>query len=256
MKVTKNKLNVVLDIGKTNVKLIFLKNDKIIKEYKTKQQNGNYKKLIKTLKSGQLIIWLIEKLKKESRKHILEKFVCTAHGCSLAFIGFNNEEIIACTDYEYNFDKCKKEFLKVEPKFSTSFTPLLEGGLNTGLQIFYLYKKFPEVLKKTKYILSYPQYVAWKLSKTFSSEITYFGCHSYLWDFKKNKFSQLTKKLSVEKKFPPMKKAWDIIGSLKINNKKINILNGVHDSNASYLYFLQSNLKSFTLVSSGLLVRI
>ena len=39
MSVQKNKLNVVLDIGKTNVKLIFLKNNNIIvKEYKTKQE--------------------------------------------------------------------------------------------------------------------------------------------------------------------------------------------------------------------------
>ena len=43
MKISKNKLNVVLDIGKTNVKLIFLKNDKIVKEYKNKQQNGSYR---------------------------------------------------------------------------------------------------------------------------------------------------------------------------------------------------------------------
>ena len=77
MKVSKKKLNVVLDIGKTNVKLIFLKNDKIVKEYKTKQQKGIYKKSIKTLKSGKIVIWLIEKLKKESTKNILENFVCS-----------------------------------------------------------------------------------------------------------------------------------------------------------------------------------
>ena len=65
MKISKIKLNVVLDIGKTNVKLIFLKKDKIVKEYKTKQQNGSYRNSIKTLKSGKIIIWLIEKLKKE-----------------------------------------------------------------------------------------------------------------------------------------------------------------------------------------------
>jgi len=251
MKVSKDKLNVVLDIGKTNVKLIFLKNDKVVKEYKTKQKNEKFKNSIKTLKSRKIIDWLIKKLKKESRKNTLENFVCTTHGCSLAFIDFNDKEIIACTDYEYNFDKYKKEFLKVQPRFSTSFTPLLEGGLNTGLQIFYLCKRFPKVLNKTKYILSYPQYVAWKLSKNYSTEITYLGCHSFLWNFKKNQYSNLLKKLSVEKKFPPIKKAWDSIGHFTLNNNKINILNGVHDSNASYLYFLKSNLKNFTLVSTG-----
>ena len=190
MKVSKKKLNVVLDIGKTNVKLIYLKHDKILKEYKTKQQNGSYKNSIKILKSDQIIIWLIKKLKKESKINTLENFVCTTHGCSLAFIDFDNKEIIACTDYEYGFNKYKEEFLETKPAFSTSFTPLLEGGLNTGLQIFYLSKRFPNMLKKTKYILSYPQYVAWKLSQTYSTEITYLGCHSYLWDFKKNQYSQ------------------------------------------------------------------
>jgi len=252
MAAQKNKLNVVLDIGKTNVKLIFLnKNNNIVKEYKTKQEIGYYKKTIKTLKVEKIINWLIKSLKIESKKNILHNFVCTAHAGGLAFIDNNDNEIIACTDYEFGFDKYKKEFLKIEPKFSSSFTPLLEGGLNTGMQIYYFYKKFPIILKKTKYILSYPQYVAWKLSNVFSTEITYVGCHSYLWDFKTNKYSQLVRKLKIQKKFPPIKKAWDTIGNYTINGNKINILNGVHDSNASYLYFLNSYLKSFTLVSTG-----
>lgn len=251
MTILKNKLNVVLDIGKTNVKLIFLKNKKIVKEYKTKQQNSYFKNSIKTLEANKIVNWLIKKLKKESDKHILNNFVCTTHGCSLAFIDFDDKEIIACTDYEFPFDKYKEEFLKIEPKFSRSFTPLLEGGLNTGMQIFYFSKKFPKILNKTKFILSYPQYVAWKLSNVFASEITYIGCHSYLWDFDKNKYSQLVKKLNVEKKFPPMKNAWDVIGKFKNTKMNINILNGIHDSNASYLYFLNSNLKNFTLISTG-----
>ena len=37
----------------------------------------------------------------------------------------------------------------------------------------------------------------------------------------------------------------------KINNKVLKILNGVHDSNASYFYFKNSNFKNFTLISSG-----
>ena len=245
------KLNIVLDIGKTNVKLLFLRNKKIIKEYKTKQTIKYYRNIIRTLEADKVVDWLIKKINNESKYYIFENFVCTTHGCSLAFIDFNNKEILACTDYEFNFDKYKKDFLKIQPKFTSSFTPLLEGGLNTGVQLFYLYKKFPNILKKTKYILSYPQYISWKLSKTYASEITYIGCHSFLWDFKKNYYSQLVKKLSVEKKFPALKKAWDVIGQYEINNKKINILNGIHDSNASYLYFLKSNIKNFTLVSTG-----
>ena len=78
MTILKNKLNVVLDIGKTNVKLIFLKNKKIVKEYKTKQQNSYFKNSIKNLEANKIVNWLIKKLKKESDKHILNNFVCTA----------------------------------------------------------------------------------------------------------------------------------------------------------------------------------
>lgn len=248
---SKIKLNVVLDIGKTNVKLIFLKGEKIIKEYKTKQKNSKFKNTIKVLSAEHIINWLIQNLRKESNKYILENFVCTAHAGGLAFIGFDNKEILACTDYEYGFDKFKKDFKKIVPKFTYSLTPLLEGGLNTGQQLFYISKKYPSILKKTKYILSYPQYIAWKLSKNYATEISYLGCHSYLWNFKKNEYSSLVKTLNLQNKFPPIKNAWDKIGGLSINNSEINILNGVHDSNASYLYFLKSKLKNFTLVSTG-----
>jgi sugar (pentulose or hexulose) kinase len=107
------------------------------------------------------------------------------------------------------------------------------------------------MIKNTKFILTYPQYIAWKLSGNFSSEISYLGCHTHLWDFKKNKLSSFVKKLRLENKFPPMRKAWEVIGQKKIANSNLQIVNGVHDSNASYLYFKNSNIKNFTLVTTG-----
>ena len=169
----------------------------------------------------------------------------------MAFIDEKDEEIIAVTDYEYQFDKFAKEYKKILPSFNKTYTPLLEVGLNLGQQIYFLSKQFPEVLKKTKFILSYPQYISWKLSNTFSSEISYIGCHSHFWNHSSSKYSLIINKLKIRKKLPTIRKAWEIIGKIKINNKVLKILNGVHDSNASYLYFKNSNLKNFTLISSG-----
>ena len=177
--------------------------------------------------------------------------MCTAHGTSIALIGEQNQEILACTDYEYKFDKIFDHYKRLAPNFNESFTPFLENGLNIGQQIYYLYKKNPKMIKNTKFILTYPQYIAWKLSGNFSSEISYLGCHTHLWDFKKNKLSSFVKKLRLENKFPPMRKAWEVIGQKKIANSYLQIVNGVHDSNASYLYFKNSNIKNFTLVTTG-----
>ncbi|MFL2534268.1 MAG: FGGY-family carbohydrate kinase [Alphaproteobacteria bacterium] len=252
MMVASKKLNVVLDIGKTNVKLTFVdsSNNKALYSFRTKQENI-IRHSIKILNSNSIYEWALTKIVFVGRKYSLDKFVCTAHGTSIALIGEQNQEILACTDYEYKFDKIFDHYKRLAPNFNESFTPFLENGLNIGQQIYYLYKKNPKMIKNTKFILTYPQYIAWKLSGNFSSEISYLGCHTHLWDFKKNKLSSFVKKLRLENKFPPMRKAWEVIGQKKIANSNLQIVNGVHDSNASYLYFKNSNIKNFTLVTTG-----
>ena len=250
--VSSKKLNIVLDIGKTNVKLTFVDsiNNKTIKFFTTKQKNI-YRHGIKILNSNSIFEWALKKITYIGKKHNLDKFVCTAHGTSIALISYDNKELLACTDYEYKFDKLFNNYKKIAPKFSESFSPFLENGLNIGQQIYYLYKRKQKLIKETKYILNYPQYIVWKLTSGFSSEISYVGCHTHLWDFKRNKLSSFVKKIKLEKKFPKIRKAWDTIGQRKIGESNLKIINGIHDSNASYLYFKNSDIKNFTLVSTG-----
>jgi sugar (pentulose or hexulose) kinase len=250
--VSSKKLNIVLDIGKTNVKLTFVDSidNKTIKFFTTKQKNI-YRHGIKILNSNSIFEWALKKITYIGRKHNLDKFVCTAHGTSIALISYDDKELLACTDYEYKFDKLFNSYKKIAPKFNESFSPFLENGLNIGQQIYYLYKKKQKLIKETKYILNYPQYIVWKLTSGFSSEISYVGCHTHLWDFKRNKLSSFVKKIKLEKKFPKIRKAWDTIGQRKIGESNLKIINGIHDSNASYLYFKNSDIKNFTLVSTG-----
>ena len=250
--VSSKKLNIVLDIGKTNVKLTFVDsfNNKTIKFFKTKQKNI-YRHGIKILNSNSIFEWALKKITYIGRKHNLDKFVCTAHGTSIALISYDDKELLACTDYEYKFDKLFNNYKKIAPKFSESFSPFLENGLNIGQQIYYLYKRKQKLIRKTKYILNYPQYIVWKLTSSFSSEISYVGCHTHLWDFKRNKLSSFVKKIKLEKKFPQIRNAWDTIGRKQIGESNLKIINGIHDSNASYLYFKNSDIKNFTLVSTG-----
>ena len=250
--VSSKKLNIVLDIGKTNVKLTFIDsiNNKTIKFFTTKQKNI-YRHGIKILNSNSIFEWALKKITYIGKKHNLDKFVCTAHGTSIALISYDDKELLACTDYEYKFDKLFNNYKKIAPKFNESFSPFLENGLNIGQQIYYLYKRKQKLIKETKYILNYPQYIVWKLTSSFSSEISYVGCHTHLWDFKRNKLSSFVKKIKLEKKFPKIRKAWDTIGQRKIGESNLKIINGIHDSNASYLYFKNSDIKNFTLVSTG-----
>ena len=61
-------------------------------------------------------------------------------------------------------------------------------------------KKFPEIFEECDSILSLPQYWGWKFTGKKVSEISYIGCHSYLWSPMRNSQALLQKK--VDKKFP------------------------------------------------------
>ena len=248
----KKRLNIVLDIGKTNVKLVFFdsKSNKPAKTYITKQVSKK-KHSVDTLDANYIYQWSLKILEEQSKKASLEKFVCTTHGCSLSLIDEENQELLASTDYEFNFSKYEKKFQKIAPNFEECNTPLLENGLSLGQQLFYLNYTNPKLINKTSKILFYPQYMTWKFTNKFTSEISYIGCHSHLWNFGKNKYSSLITKLKIKDKLPPINKAWDIIGEKKIGSSNLKIMNGIHDSNASYLYFRNSNIRNFTLVSTG-----
>ena len=59
---TNKKLNIVLDIGKTNIKLIFFdQNNKVVKSFNSKQRSTK-KHGIKVLNSSSVYEWTLQKL--------------------------------------------------------------------------------------------------------------------------------------------------------------------------------------------------
>jgi sugar (pentulose or hexulose) kinase len=158
-------------------------------------------------------------------------------------------------DYESNFDSVLKEFIKIKPSFKESLSPVSEKGLNLGKQILFLKLKKQKIFKKTKYILLLPQYISWIFSGKYSSEISYLGNHTHLWNFKKKSYSSFAKRLKIQNKFPKINSAWKTLGSYSLDQRlkddKIKIINGIHDSDASYLLFIKSKFKKFNLISSG-----
>ena len=141
------KLNIVLDIGKTNVKLLFFnKNNKVIKSFNTKQQPSRQFG-IKVLNSAEIYDWTMQKIMSMEKKFQLDKFVCTAHACSIALIDHEDQELVACTDYEFPYHQVSKGYQKLIPKFNESFTPQLENGLNIGLQLI-IKEKNPALIKQ------------------------------------------------------------------------------------------------------------
>ena len=101
-----------------------------------------------------------------------------------------------------------------------------------------------------KYTLHLPQYLSFLISLFAASEITSIGCHTMLWDFKKDNYHDWVNKEGIHSKFPslyPGNKATNIING----NRKISIGIGLHDSSAALIPYLKIFKEPFVLLSTG-----
>ncbi len=252
----------VFDIGKTHIKSILFNFDgKIILEYNNNQKFIKKFNKIKIIEIDKIFQLIIKKIKIISKKFKINKIIFTAHASTFVLNLNDNKNIyLPVIDYENTFDKkFEKNYLKYQKcKFSETLTPNLPRGLVISKAIFYNINKMKKKFYKIQNIIFYPQYFAWKLTGVKASEITYLGCHSDLWSFKKKKFSTFVYKNNLEKKIPKIYKSWKKLGFPKkeiLNKTNLNdncsIYCGGHDSSLAHYLYEKKYKKSFTLISTG-----
>ena len=190
----------VIDIGKTSAKILcFDRGGNLINDTRLKP-NWIVNNGISELDVDHYWNWIMDSLEVFYDEAGVRHTIVTAHGCTFALI--RNEKLaLPILDYENEPPtEINKEFDNIKPSFSETYTPRLPMGLNYAVHIFWRQKKFPEIFEECDSILSLPQYWGWKFTGKKVSEISYIGCHSYLWSPKRNEPSSLTKKKGWDKK--------------------------------------------------------
>src|SRR5690606_21988426 len=250
----------ILDIGKTNAKLVVV--DASSGEEIASQRIPNA-----VVHSGPYPHYDIEALWRFFLKSLtsfahdpgFDSISITTHGASAVLVREDGNLALPMLDYEFNFtDEIRNEYKAIKPDFKETYSPSLSHGLNLGLQLYFLSKTFPAEFAQAKFLLTYPQYWAWRLTGCAATEITSLGCHTDLWLPKSAKFSSLVDRLNIRDKIPPLRSAFDRLGlvlpeiAAKIGlEKPIPVHCGIHDSNASLLPHLMSRKQPFSVVSSG-----
>lgn len=124
------------------------------------------------------------------------------------------------------------------------------GLLNSGMQLYWLKKTKPELYKKIKYSLHFPQYVSYLFTGIPLSEYTSLGSHTSLWDYEKNDYHNWVYQEEINELFPPIVATKTSI-NMSYNGKEIKIGVGIHDSSAALIPYLLSEKKRFLLLSTG-----
>ena len=234
---------IVLDIGKTNAKLALIDAaGRVLAE--TRRANavrtdGPYPHH----DTDGLWTWLLATCRDFAARAHVSAIVPVTHGATAALID-GDGLVLPVLDYEAALDG--GDYDGVRPAYAETLSPALPAGLNLGRQLAWLQTTYPDAFARTRHILTYPQYWAWRLSGAAASEATSLGCHTDLWDPRRQAWSSLVTRMGWTDRMPPLLPAHASLGRLLPAVAAATglppgceVLNGIHDSNASLLRYLQ-----------------
>ncbi len=253
-----NGVTAVLDIGKTNVKVATFGGDGALVWERAMPDRVVPGPLYPHADVGQIWEFLLHALGEANKVSPIAAIVPTTHGCAAALID-EAGLVLPVMDYEFaGVDEIEPLYASLRPPFSETFSPKLPAGQNFARQLAWQRHYCAERFARAKYLLAYPQYWAWRLSGVAAAEVTSFGAHSDLWAPRRGGFTHVVSALELSQLIPPLQPAYQRLAPIKPEiamatrlGRDVDVLCGVHDSNASLLPHLGSRRQPFTLVSTG-----
>ncbi|MDF9801150.1 L-fuculokinase [Catalinimonas alkaloidigena] len=247
----------VYDIGKTNKKLIlFDRQYQIIHEesrkFKEITDDDGYPAEDLTRVSQ----WVKKSFKDIKKRDDLDiqAVNVSAYGASLVHLDDKGFPATHLYNYMKPFpDDLADQFYSTyggREEFSMQTASPVLGMLNSGLQLYWLKYKKPDLFANIKRTLHLPQFFAYLLHKKPFSEITSIGCHTGLWDFRNDRSHDWVYEEKLTSLFPPIVSTY----SYKMLRSKLRTIKcgvGIHDSSAALVPYLQGFRDPFMLISTG-----
>lgn len=254
----------VLDIGKTNKKVAIY--DDAMKPLAVR------KRKIETIRLENLDVedidtiesWFLEQLKELSIEYPIRVLSVTTHGATVVCVGADGKPSVPPVAYtnEVPAEIHERFWAEMGDPLETqkaTATAEIKPLINTAKLLWYQKDRWPEGFAKTEHILFFPQYFGYRLTGIPAADITYTGCHSYLWDFEKNDWSHVADKLGIRSMLPGKPgNSEQELGSITPDiasrtglpsDTKVTL--GIHDSNSSLIPYLISQKQDFVLNSTG-----
>lgn len=250
----------VIDIGKTNAKVALVDSKSLREIAVTKRPNA--------VRPGPpyphydvegLWAFILDGLKRFEVEFGVDAISITTHGASAVLLDSEGNLAAPALDYEFDGpDTLAAEYEVARPPFAETGSPRLPLGLNLGAQLFWQFRCFPEIKAKTRTILTYPQYWAFRLSGVAVNEVTSLGCHTDLWMPQERRFSSLVERQGWMALMAPVARATDRLGPILPEIAAATglaletpVICGIHDSNASLYAHLVAREAPFAVVSTG-----
>ena len=247
----------IFDVGKTNKKLLlFNEQYKVVHEEslqleETKDEDGFACEDIDALSK-----WVWQKFWQFAahESYDIKAVNFSAYGASFMHLNDFYKPLTPLYNYLKPYPAhLKKQFYETyggESLIAKETASPVLGSLNSGMQLYRLKYEQPSIYKQVKYSLHLPQYLSFIVSSRVASDITSVGCHTQLWDFRKNKYHKWVYDEGMRTKFAPIYRG-DKIVHIPNDSRKLAIGIGLHDSSAALIPYLSAFNEPFLLLSTG-----
>jgi sugar (pentulose or hexulose) kinase len=255
----------VIDIGMTNKKVAVYDAslrmlDSCSRTFEPVMVEG-----LETHDLGGMEDWFLDRLSAFAAKYPIGAIAVATHGATTVCVGADGLPSAPCVYYTHEPGEAfQSRFYALagspESLQAVTGTPRLSALINPAKGVFFLSERFPERFARTEFLLNYPQYWGFRLTGRAGAEGTYIGCHSYLWDWERERYSSVARILGVADKMPQkVEESWSALGRIRPElaartglSADTLVTMGIHDSNASLLpHLAKLEGKDFVLNSTG-----
>ncbi|WP_299938192.1 FGGY-family carbohydrate kinase [uncultured Pelagimonas sp.] len=250
----------VIDVGKTNAKLALVDSETLSEIAVVTRPNT----VIDAAPYPHFDLeghwaFFLENLAAFHKSHGVDAISITTHGASVVLLDKAGDLATPMLDYEFDGpNECDEAYNKIRPIFAETGSPRLPGGLNVGAQLHWLFERDPTLLDRTAHVITYPQYWAYRLTGQWACDVTSLGCHTDLWNPWTGRASTLVGTLGLSDKLAPALPSSHVLGVITAETAAKTglrattpVVCGIHDSNASLVPYLQGDMDTFSVVSTG-----
>ena len=247
----------VFDIGKTNKKLLLFDEElKIVFEHadqfaESKDEDGFPCDDLEKLNN-----FVFESLRTALSKSQFELkgLNFTAYGASFVYIDESGKPLSPLYNYLKPYpEELLEQFYSAyggKTEFAKETASPVLGSLNSGMQLYRIKYERHDLLKQIRYALHLPQYLSFLISGKSCSDITSIGCHTNLWDFRKNNYHHWLENEGLIDKLAPILPSDSVIKT-NFEGHSFDVGIGLHDSSAALIPYLVNFKEPFLLISTG-----
>jgi sugar (pentulose or hexulose) kinase len=255
----------VIDIGKTNKKVMVFDRDLTFLDKRTKNFESRIVDGVELEAIDEMREWILEGLADLSKRYEFVSVAITTHGAAVVTVTEDGE--IACPVVSYTHqveDDLHDRFYETvgarDDLQRETATVEIKPLVNVAKLLYFTRERWPDRFETVSSILFFPQYFAYILTGNLCSDFTYVGCHTYLWDFRAWDWSHVAETLGFTGMLPgPPRRSSESAGGVTEEIAErcgiaagTPVTVGIHDSNASLLpYLLRRSEEPFVLNSTG-----